>query len=264
MRKYWAVCCASIQETITYRGPIVLWLISNIFSLVAIVAVWLSVSAGQTIGGYTKAELVTYYVAGLFLQWLVGWFPFFGVVREIKSGGIISTALMRPISYFWRKFAQEFGWRIVGSLAGLIATLIVALPLRQYLVFNFFQGSLFFLPLSIILSIFVVFSLSMCLGLLAFWFTETSAINSFFWMAKGILGGQGIPISFIPGVFQTLIRILPFRYTFSFPLEIYFGKLSEMEIYQGIIMQFVWIMVLVQFYKLLWKRGRRVYAAFGQ
>ncbi len=51
---------------------------------------------------------------------------------------------------------------------------------------------------------------------------------------------------------------------FSFPLEIYFGKLSGMEIVQGGIIGIVWVGILTQLYQLMWSRGRRAYTAFGQ
>jgi len=264
MRKYWAFFRANIQNTLTYRGPIFVWLISNILVLATIVAVWLSSSAGQAIGGYTKPELISYYVTALFLQWLTGWFPFYGIVDEIKHGTIILTSLLKPFSFFWRKFAEELGWHTVSSIIGLVASLIIALALKRYIVFSFFPERILLSIMAIILAIFVVFSMSLCLGLLAFWFTEVSAVDSLFWAGRTILGGQGIPISFIPGIFQTVVRILPFRYMFSFPLEIYFGKLTGSEIIQGIVMQIIWTMAFVWIYRLMWERGRKVYAAFGQ
>lgn len=264
MKKYWAFFKVSVQNTLTYRGPILIWLLSNVLALITIVAVWLSSSAGKTIGGYTKPELISYYVVGLFLQWLIGWFPFYGVVDEIKRGSIALSSLLKPFSFFWRKFAEELGWHVVSSVVGLVATLIIALSFRGYNISLFFPEKILLSSLATILAIFAVFSMSLCMGLLAFWFTEVQAADSLFWAGRTILGGQVIPISFIPGVFQTLVKILPFRYMFSFPLEIWFGKLTSQEIVWGIIGQIVWVLILVQVYQLMWARGRKVYSAFGQ
>lgn len=263
MRKYFSFCKASIQNTFVYRGPILIWLASNTLSLVTAVAIWFSASAGETIGGYTKPELITYYVAALFLQWLTGWFPFYGVHDEIKDGGIVS-AIVKPLSYYWTKFAEELGWHVVSSSVGLTATFLLAFFLRDDIVFYFSLANFLTLVLTVILAIFVVFTFSLCMGLLSFWFLEVGSVDSLFWIARLILGGQGIPISFIPPFFQTIVKLLPFRYMFSFPLEVYFEKLSGLEIVQGLIIQFFWIVILVQLYKLMWSRGRRVYAAFGQ
>jgi ABC-2 type transport system permease protein len=263
MRKYFAFYKTSLQNSFVYRGPMFIWLASNALSLVTAIAIWFSASAGQTIGGYTKPELITYYVAALFLQWLTGWFPFYGIRDEIKDGGIVN-AIVKPVSYYWRKFSEESGWHVISSSAGLATTFLFAFFLRHYIVFSLPLAKLVVLALSIILAIFVVFSFSLCMGLLSFWFLEVAALDSLFWIARLILGGQGLPISFIPPAFQPLVRLLPFRYMFSFPLEIYFEKVSRMEIIQGIIIQLFWIAILVQVYKLMWSRGRRAYTAFGQ
>lgn len=263
MRKYWAFCKINIQNTVTYRGPILVWLICNTLSLMTIVAVWLSASGREIIGGYSKPELVSYYIAALFLEWIVGWFPFYWLSDEIKNGEITIHTLIKPISIFKKAFALEVGWHLVSSWIGLAASLFLVFFFRQTIAFNFYFSRLFLLVLVVPLSILITFSLSLCMGLLAFWFTEIMAIDSVYWAGRTILGGQGIPISFIPQTYQFLVKLLPFRYMFSFPLEIYFGKLTETEIIQGLIIQIFWFLILVRVYKLMWRTGRRAYTAFG-
>jgi len=265
MKKYWAFCKANIQNAFIYRGPIFIWLAGNILSLVTIVAVWLSVSAEGPIGGYTKPELITYYVMTLFLDWLVLWLPFYGVVDHIRDGNIILQILVKPISLFWQRFGLEIGWHLISLLIAFGATLIVGFFFRNYFVFLPSVINFFLILLVSFLSILVTFTLSLCLGLLAFWFTEIYAVDSLFWAARTILSGRAVPLSFIPaGIFQTITRILPFRYMFSFPLEIYFNKLSSLEIVQGLVVQLIWIGILVLLYKFMWNRGRKAYTAFGQ
>lgn len=263
MRKYWAFFKANFQATITYRGPIFIWLVSNLVNLLVILTVWLSVSASKTIGGYTKPELISYYILALFLQWVGGWFPFYGVAEQIKKGEIVFS-LVRPFSYYWQKFFEELGWHAVSVWVGLAASLGVAIFFHQYFVFVLNLEKIILLLAAVILSIFVVFGLSLCLGLTAFWLTEVWALDSVFWMTRSIFGGQGIPISFIPGLYLTLVKILPFRYTFSFPLEIYFGKLTSLEVAFGFLMQIIWSAVLYCVYKFMWAKGRAAYTSFGQ
>ena len=262
--KYLAFCKLSMENTIVYRGPIMVWVFSNFFSLVAIVSVWLSSSFDKDIGGYSKPELITYYVAALFLQWLVFWFPFDSISREIKDGEIILSSLIKPISFFWRKFAEELGWHLVSPIFGISGTLILALLFKDYLIVNFSLVKILLLILTISMATFLTFIISLCQGLLAFWFTEVSAVDSLYWMGRSILGGQIIPISFIPGVFQTIVRFLPFRYMFSFPLEIYFGRLSSAEVFQGIMICLFWILLFYLVYLFMWERGRKSYTSFGQ
>lgn len=263
MRKYWAFFRASVQNTLIYRGPILIWILSNLVNLVAIIAVWLSVSARDEIGGYTQPELVTYYVVALFLQWVIGWLPFYGVVQEIKKGEIIFS-IMRPFSYYGKRFFEDFGWHAVGVWVGFTASLAVGFFFRDFLVLSFTLKTLVLVFPAIILSIFVVFGLSMCLGLTAFWFTEIWALDSVFWITRSLLGGQAIPLSFIPDAFQKIVFLLPFRYTFSFPLEIFFQKLAPRQIVVGYALAVFWAITFHSLYKLMWAKGRRIYTSFGQ
>lgn len=265
LKKYFAFCKLSLQNTIVYRGPVLVWVAANFFSVVAVASLWISSSSsGQTMGGYLKAELVTYYIAALFLQWLVYWFPFYEIIEEIKGGEIVMSTLMKPFSFFWKKFAEEVGYHLVGPIFGIGGSLVLAFIFRQYLVLNLSLEKLLILIPAILIAIFLTFSFSLCQGLLAFWFVEVSAVDGLIWGAKTLLGGQGIPISFIPAAFQMVIKGLPFRYMFSFPLEIFLDKLSSLEIIQGMIMGVLWIFAFVLLYKLMWQKGRKAYTAFGQ
>lgn len=263
MRKYWAFFHVSVQNTLIYRGPILVWVISNLVNLVAIIAVWLSVSAQNQIGGYSHSELITYYVVALFLQWLVGWLPFYGVVQEIKKGEIVFS-IMRPFSYYGKRFFEDFGWHAVGVWVGLLASLMVGFFFKNYLVFNLDLKTVAMIVPAIILSILVVFGLSMCMGLTAFWFTEIWALDSIFWITRSLLGGQGIPLSFVPEAFQKLVIFLPFRYTFSFPLEIFFNKVNDGQLVAGYLLAVFWALAFHSLYKLMWAKGRRTYTSFGQ
>lgn len=252
-----------MQNTITYRGPIFVWLICTVLSLMTIVAVWLSSSSGAMIGGYSKPELISYYIAALFLEWTTGWYPFHWLKDDIKNGQITLSTLSKPISLFKEAFAIEVGWHSVSSWIGLLTSLFLVFVFRQNIALNLYFSRLALLLPVVALSILITFSLSLCLGMLAFWFTEIGAVDSVYWAGRTILGGQGIPISFIPQTYQFIVKLLPFRYMFSFPLEIYFGKLTETEIIQGLIIQIFWFLILVRVYKLMWKTGRRAYTAFG-
>ena len=71
------------------------------------------------------------------------------------------------------------------------------------------------------------------------------------------------PISFLPTTLLAIVKILPFRYMFSFPLEIYFNKLAPSDLLWGFAMQGLWVVILTALYQVLWTKGRRAYASFG-
>lgn len=266
MKKYLAFFKNQFSATIFYRGSVLVWIFSNLVFLTVIVSVWLSTTSSQSLGGYDKPELISYYLAGFFMHWVINWLPFYSTSDEIKSGDIMASSLTKPFSFYWRKFSEEAGWHSFAVIMGLSLTLVLAVILQQQqlIAFEFSWYGLLLAILAIFLTIFLVFGFSLCLGLLAFWFTEVWAIDTLFWAGRNFLGGWYLPISFFPGVFQTIIRILPFRYLFSFPLEIFFSKLSSNEIIFGFAVSLFWTLFFVLLYKIMWERGRKAYTSFGQ
>jgi ABC-2 type transport system permease protein len=263
MRKYWAFYKVSLQDTLAYRGPLLLWAMQNIFVVLVMTAIWLSADAVGTIGGYTKMELVNYYLLVLFVQWLVYWVPSYYVKEEIKSGEINSKTLLKPASYLWQKLAHEFAWHTVSPFIGILAVTFAFLIVRPEIIVHFSAVSLGLFLVAVLLAGLTSCFFNFCLGLLAFWLTETESINSFYWIGIFIFGGQGVPISFFPAQVQPLVQISPFRYMFSLPLEIAFGQLRGADILINFGVQIFWLLFFFTLFQLMWREGLRSYSAFG-
>lgn len=261
MRKYWALYKAGLQNALTYRGPMVVWKVTNLLSFLTIAYVWLS-SDSTSFGGYNKPQLITYYFFVLFLQWIVTLTPVMSIKEEIKSGEI-NSKILKPFSYLGEKFALETSWHTISPLLGLVVLGIAFIFFRSYLEFSpSFPNVLLFLitlPLSGLICFFISFSF----GLLAFWFTEIDSLTSIFWLCLFLLGGQGIPVSFFPSPVREVVTVLPFRYIYSFPLEIIFNKLTLFEILTGFLTQAAWVVGLYLLARQMWLWGLHVYAAFG-
>ncbi|MDP1743502.1 MAG: ABC-2 family transporter protein, partial [Candidatus Amesbacteria bacterium] len=58
-------------------------------------------------------------------------------------------------------------------------------------------------------------------------------------------------------------KFLPFRYMYSFPLEIILGKLAGKEIVFGFTVGIIWILILVIIYKTMWSKGTKAYTSAG-
>jgi ABC-2 type transport system permease protein len=264
MRKYLAFTRNEFANVFIYRGAVLLWMLSNIITLVVIVAVWQAAQAGQSIAGFTKAELITYYIMGFFFQWITIWLPAYGVSSEIRDGDLAVTNLIKPLSYFWEKFFTEIGWHSFATVLGLALTVILALTFKGGFILNLSGVTVVCTALAVLLTALVTFTLSFCIGLLSFWVSDIWALDGLFWAGRGFLGGAILPISFIPGVLQKIVDFLPFRYTFAFPVEVYLGRLSLPEFIGSSLIAVSWIALFVLLYKVMWRAGRKIYVSYGQ
>ena len=263
MGKYRQVYKVSVQNTLAYRGPILIYRLSTLLIVIIVAFVWLAADTAGTIGGFTKNSLITYYFISMVMTPFIAWYPVGSIKREINEGSLASSILPKPLNYFLYKFFQEFGWHTVSPIIGLIVSAAALILFGKYLVWdqNILQFGLFLVAVTF--SAWLTFGISYCLGLLSFWFTEIEGITSILWMGIFIFGGQGIPISFFPDSIRPLVELIPFRYVFSVPLEIFTHRLNTGGLLVGFMMQITWLVVFWLLGKFLWHRGLKIYSSFG-
>ncbi len=241
----------------------IVWAIGSLVSLIAIIAVWFAATGGKTFGGYTRNELISYYILALILQWGTSWMPFYWLKDEIKDGSIVGNTLVKPISLFGRAFSAEAGWHSISTPIGVFIGVLVLVFLHDYFVLPIGGMHLILIGIAVLESLLIVFSFSLCMGMLAFWLTNINTVDGIYWSLRFIIGGQVIPISFLTGFLLTAAIILPFRYMVSFPLEIYFNKLTSSELLLGFGISTFWCVFLFITYRILLAKGVRAYTAFG-
>lgn len=262
-RKYFAYYKMRLQRTLAYPGSIIIFRLSNILMLVTLVSVWLAAKSDGSIGGYTLKGLITYYLLGLVINSMVFWHSTPSIRDEIIKGELGIKSLVKPVSYYWQKFFEEFAWHTTSPLFAIASVFLVLPFVGVDLHFPTTFIAVILLVVSLGLASIIFFNLSSCLGLLAFWFTEIEGIISFVWVGVFLLGGQSVPLSFFPSNIKILIDLLPFRYIYSFPVELYFEKLNFIEVVGGFVAQISWLIGLGVLYKILWRRGVRHYSAYG-
>ncbi len=264
MRKYLYVYWISLQNALAFGwAMIVVFRLSNLLALIAIAAVWLAADAQGVIGGYTKNELITYYIVGLAITPFVFWYSTGTIREEITEGGLGSIILPKPLNYYIYKFFQEAGWHTISSSSGLLAAGFAFLILGQYFLSPSLDPAIFLIIPAIFLGAVIMYNLSYCLGLLSFWFMEVSQFTNVLWLGIALIGGEMIPISFFPPLAKLVIQLLPFRYIFSFPLEIYTGHLAGQETWWGFMAAIFWAIITYLLSTLVWRRGIKIYQAYG-
>ena len=67
----------------------------------------------------------------------------------------------------------------------------------------------------------------------------------------------------MPDWVQTLAWLLPFRWTFYFPIEALVGDLSNAELLAGLGMQLLWTLIGIGVFSLVWRHAIRQYTAVG-
>ena len=175
--------------------------------------------------------------------------------------GQLSAALLRPLHPLHEDIAGFAGWKVV--------TIVLWLPIAAALWVAFDP------ELDPTLLEVGVFSVAIwgaylirtmflsALGMVTFWTTRVSALFELVVALELLLSGRLVPLPLMPDWAERIADVLPFKWTFYFPIDALVGDLSRRELLGGLGMQLFWIVVLTALFYVVWRFAVRRYSAVG-
>ena len=244
----------SFQRQMAYRAANIAGLFTNLFFGMLRASVMVAVFAYRdNVGGYTLSRAVTF--TGL-TQALLTPIQLWGwryVMDTIKSGAIVSD-LARPVDYYLYWLAQDMGRALYHLLFRGMPILLL-----YWLVFpidfppGLSQWGLF--GLSLALALLLAFSLNFLVNLAAFWVVDAIGVIRITGLVHMFLSGFLVPAAFFPPWLRLLARLTPFISIINTPVEVYLGVITGREALQGVLEQFLWLLLLIAFGRALLSQG---------
>src|SRR3989344_2610036 len=264
MRKSWIILRQSFIDSTAYGSVTLVWILVAMLEILVPLVIWLSATpVGGSFGGFTKSQLLAYYA----LMTLVGNFTFwwlnFKIEEDIRSGDL-SNILLKPISSFRYRLLNQLADKAFSFLARIPIFVVVFIFFGEVIFTNFTLLSLILSIIATLLGSLIYMLISAMFGLFSFWITSTRGFISIYFFSVYLLSGELAPLAFYPTWFRDLTSLLPYRYVLSFPIELILGKLSPTAIVTGFIVEASWLLGLAFLVNLLWRRGLRLYQAYGK
>lgn len=245
-----------------YRFRAFIWTLVDSIHILFLPLVWLAAFGDKSsIGGFTKPEIVTYYVVLGIVFTMATPHPEEKMNTEIRDGKV-SQWIIRPFNYYQNFFFQDLTFRLMQAVMILPILGVSILLYHDFLIIAPLQNILLTIAASII-AFFALFSLSFSIGTAAFWLDDAYGVHNFYWFLMLLFGGGLVPIEFFPRFMQNIAAVLPFQYFHYFPVKLYLGQLGGQEIITGFIMLVAWLVAGFGIYKLTWALGLRRYSAVG-
>jgi ABC-2 type transport system permease protein len=72
-----------------------------------------------------------------------------------------------------------------------------------------------------------------------------------------------VPLDLLPDWMMAVANLLPFRWSFGFPIEVLLGRLSRGDIVIGFAAQYLWFVIGLGALHVLWRSGVKRYSAVG-
>jgi ABC-2 type transport system permease protein len=252
----------SIAVGFQYRVANYFYLIGMLAEPIIYLVVWSTIAEqqGGSVGGFTPGAFAAYYIVWTLVRaFNIGLTPWAWEER-IKQGRL-AILLLRPMHPIHYDLADLAGWKFVVIALWLpIAAVLSAI----------FQPAFTIGPLEVltfVVAIWLAYVLrSMMLwllGLITFWTTRVGPFFDIFFTAELLLSGRLVPLSLMPPWAQDLAGVLPFKWTFAFPIESLVADLSDAELLGGLAIQVAWIVVFAVAIRLGWGVAVKRFSSVG-
>lgn len=256
-----------VQNSLTYRFNFLTRTLFGFIPLTAMLWLWRTIYEGKgadaTVGTYTLAQMISYYLVVTVVDAFTAvseddW----QIAADIKDGRI-SQFLLKPIDYLWFRLCLYFSGRLTYLAVAFVPVTLLILYLRQYFVLPPDGMTVAFFALSVLLTALLQFFLSYMMAMLAFWVLEVSTFIFILYAFEYIASGHMFPLDILPPVVERALYFTPFPYQLYFPVGIYMGKVTGMQLITGLVMQAGWVVLAYLLARFAWQRGIKRYTAAG-
>ena len=250
-----------IQAQFQYRTATYFWMIGMLAEPIVYLVVWTTIAdqQGGSVAGITTGEFAAYYIVWTLVRNMnvvnVG-----GWAYRIREGEL-SPMLLRPIHPFNWDLGYFAGHKLVIIVLWVPIALILSALFKPTFAFNLADVVAFAIA---IWGAYLVRSfIYVIVGISAFWTVQIWPLVQVVMMFELLFSGRLVPLSLMPDWAQTLADVLPFKWTFGFPIEALIGGLPPSELLGGLAMQALWIVIAAFGIRLIWPLAVRRYAAVG-
>ena len=265
--KYWGIFKISFEQEFAYRLNFILWRVRNVFQILLTYFLWSTVFANpQTqIFGYDREKILTYVFGIMIVRALVLSARAMDVSGDIANGDL-SNYLLKPISYFKYWLTRDISSKALNLIFAVIEFTTLFIILKPPFFFQMNVITMVTFLITIILAMFIYFFLLFLISSIPFWAPEIGWGSHFLVTVVIIeaLSGSLFPINILPNVFQSIVLVTPFPYLIYFPVEVYLGNISGTALIGGLMISVAWTGVLWFALNFVWKKGLKVYQAFGR
>jgi ABC-2 type transport system permease protein len=224
--------------------------------------VWTTVTRarGGDVNGFSAGDFAAYYLVFLLIRQMTIAPSAMRLERYIRTGEM-SSMLIRPMHPIHWDMAEITAQKIF-ALPQLIALMLLIAVTFSVRVDTPLWAWLAFVPV-VIMAGFLRFFTQWTVALTAFWTTRVEAVWTMYLLFQTFLGGFLAPLPLLPAPLQALATLLPFRWIFTFPIEVALGKLTPEQTLVYSVIQTVWVIAGWLIMRFVWQASVQHYAAVG-
>jgi len=265
VKKYLHVISIGLQSNLAYRVNYLTRTLFSFIPLFAMLSLWRAIyqNPNGAASSYTEAEMMFYYLLVAVVDVLTAvneddW----QIAADIREGNI-SQFLLKPMDYLWYRLCLFISGRIAFIAVAAIPLVIFILSFHEYVLPPVSAAAALVFSVSLVLTALLQFFISYGMAMLAFWLLEISTFIFILFAFEYLASGHMFPLDILPPLIKHILYLTPFPYQMYFPISVYLGKSAGMEMWRGLVIQFLWVGAAYVFARWMWRRGIKKYSAFG-
>lgn len=219
------------------------------------IAIWKAIyEEEEVLGGVQFKIVMTYIILGFLMQSIFAMDEYL-IERKVTSG-LISSDLLKPISFRLYVFSYNIGSTLFRILMQLTPALLLSIILFKFLPPFSVEMTIYFV-ISAILGYLILYNLNFLVWVSSFWFYWTFSLVTIKDAVVMIMSGALIPLWFMPQWLFDIIKMTPFDSIYFIPISTYLGQVPTNEIGTNLLKQLIWVVVLAGVGHLLWKAATK-------
>lgn len=263
MKKYLMLYTLNLQSVLENRFNFLLERVQNILLLLTFYFLWSALFRNQaTIFGYSQQGILTYVIASYLLRSFIINTRTKYIGEEIYNG-TINQSLLKPISFFGRWLVEDFALKTNMLITSIFEISVFLILVKPPLFLQVDLSLIFVTLIALSIAALLNFMVNFIAGLLGFWSTQVYGPHFLVELVIDFASGSLFPLDVLPLPIFNVLKMLPFYYVVFFPLKIYLGQLTLFDIWSGLVVQILWLILLLALYRILWQKGLKHYSAVG-
>tara|TARA_B000000565_G_C23702655_1_gene346351 strand:- start:320 stop:919 length:600 start_codon:yes stop_codon:yes gene_type:complete len=189
------------------------------------------------------------------------WVTSHEMIMQIRQG-YMNQYIVKPLSFFSYHLMNFIGTNILYYVPYSLLIFFSPIIFKNIIFINPIQIPFFIL--SLVMSIYLSYSIYFFMVCFAFWFGEVRALLAAYNISMFVLAGQIIPLDFFPAGYNQIINYTPIPYLIKFPVDIAMSQ--QVNISHWLYLLFIgliWCVIMRFLSSLLYSLGIRRYEAFG-
>ncbi len=266
---WWTILRISLEERLVYRGDFALGTLMRFLPVVTQVFLWAAVfdamprQSGGQIVGYSYRNIIAYYLLTMIVRAFSS-MPGLatGIARDIREG-TIKKYLIQPIDMLGFLFLYRVAHKLVYYVVAAAPFAAVFYCCRGYFSGWPDAGALCAFAASLAMCFVLGFFLEATLGMIGFWFLEINSLLFVFMLMSFFFSGHMFPIDMLPGIWGTIVKLIPLQYLAYFPAAVFLGKITGPELAAGLWIQLAWTVFFIVLSRIVFHFGTRRYSGYG-